>query len=185
MAGSFTVTAWDAYGNRATGYTGTVHFTSSDAKAVLPGNYTFTAADAGVHTFSATLKTAGTQSLTATDTANAALTGTQGRITVNAAAASRLLIIAPASVKAEYPLQPDRHRRGCLRQHRHRLPGHDLPSSSSDSTANLPRNYTFTAADQGVHTFTGLVLKKKGTQTITVNDTQNSSIAASVSINVT
>jgi len=26
----------DAYGNTATGYTGTVHFTSSDAKAALP-----------------------------------------------------------------------------------------------------------------------------------------------------
>src|SRR5262249_44427471 len=44
VAGSFTVTAWDAYGNRATGYTGTAHFTSSDDKSVLPGNYTFTAA---------------------------------------------------------------------------------------------------------------------------------------------
>jgi hypothetical protein len=33
---------------------------------------------------------------------------------------------------------------------------------SSDPTAGLPKNYTFTAADQGVHTFTGLVLKKKG-----------------------
>ena len=53
VAGSFTVTAWDPYGNRATGYTGTVRFTSSDAKAVLPGNYTFTAADAGMHTFQA------------------------------------------------------------------------------------------------------------------------------------
>ena len=53
MAGSFTVTAQDAYGNRATGYTGTVHFTSSDAQASLPVDYTFTAADAGMHTFSA------------------------------------------------------------------------------------------------------------------------------------
>ena len=36
-----TVTAVDAYGNVATGYTGTVHFTSSDGQAVLPANYTF------------------------------------------------------------------------------------------------------------------------------------------------
>src|SRR5262249_20550616 len=90
-AGAFTVTAWDAYGNRAS-YPGTVRFTSSDAKAVLPGNYTFTAADAGMHTFSATLKTAGTQSLTVTDTANGAFTGSQEGILVNAAAASRLLL---------------------------------------------------------------------------------------------
>jgi hypothetical protein len=49
----------------------------------------------------------------------------------------------------------------------------------------LPRNYTFTATDQGVHTFTGLVLRKKGTRTITVTDTLDSSITATVSINVT
>jgi len=54
VAGSFTVTAKDPYSNTTTGYTGTVHFTSSDAQAVLPGNYTFTSADAGLHTFSAT-----------------------------------------------------------------------------------------------------------------------------------
>ena len=69
-AHNVTVTAYDAYGNVATGYTGTVHFTSSDAQAVLPANYTFTAGDAG-HTFSATLETAGTQSITATDTVTA------------------------------------------------------------------------------------------------------------------
>jgi len=51
-------------------------------------------------------------------------------------------------------------------------------------SATLPRNYTFTAADQGVHTFTGLVLKKRGQQTITVTDTLDSSLTASVWINV-
>ena len=56
---------------------------------------------------------------------------------------------------------------------------------SSDSTAKLPRNYTFTAADQGVHTFTGLLLRKKGKQTITVTDTLDGSLTASVLIDVT
>jgi hypothetical protein len=55
---------------------------------------------------------------------------------------------------------------------------------SSDQTAKLPRNYTFTAADQGVHTFTGLVLRKKGKQTITMTDTLNSSLTSSVLIDV-
>ena len=66
VANSFTVTAYDLYGNIATGYTGTVHFTSSDQQAGLPANYTFTTGtgdDDGVHTFSAVLKTAGTQYL--------------------------------------------------------------------------------------------------------------------------
>src|SRR5207245_1560022 len=73
-AGTFTVTAQDAYGNTATGYAGTVHFTSSDAKAALPTNSTLTS---GTGSFSATLKTAGTQSLTVTDTATVAITGSQ------------------------------------------------------------------------------------------------------------
>ena len=48
---SISVTARDATGHTATGYLGTVHFTSSDAQAMLPAAHTFTAADAGVHTF--------------------------------------------------------------------------------------------------------------------------------------
>src|SRR5581483_9126249 len=39
----FTVTVLDAFGNVATGYNGTIHFTSSDAAAILPGDTTLTA----------------------------------------------------------------------------------------------------------------------------------------------
>src|SRR5207302_2041082 len=91
-AGSLTVTAKDAYGNTATGYRGTVHFTSSDAQAALPANYKFTTTDAGVHSFSATLKTAASQSLTATDTAAGSISGSQTGITVNPAAAGILTV---------------------------------------------------------------------------------------------
>ena len=50
--------------------------------------YTFTAADKGFHSFTngATLKTAGLPSITATDKANATITGTESNIQVNAAA---------------------------------------------------------------------------------------------------
>jgi ELWxxDGT repeat protein len=182
VAGSLTVTAWDAYGNRATGYRGTVRFTSSDAKAVLPGNYIFTTADAGLHTFSAVLKTAGTQSLTATDTASAAIAGTQS-VTVNPAKASRLVVSAPASVKAgaKFSLTVT-----VVDAYGNVVTGYrgTMAFRSSDSKARLPRNYTFTAADQGVHTFTGLVLKKRANQTITVTDTLDSSLTASVLIDV-
>ena len=81
-----TVTLRDRFGNLATTYTGTVHFTSSDMLAMpanqLPADYTFTAADAGSHNFAAALVTAGTQTITATDTANAGLSGTSRPITV-------------------------------------------------------------------------------------------------------
>jgi hypothetical protein len=62
--------------NIATGYTGTVHFKSTDGKASLPSNYTFKASDKGTHTFSGVvLKTRGKQSITATDTLFSTLTG--------------------------------------------------------------------------------------------------------------
>jgi hypothetical protein len=82
-AGNFTVTVKDSHGNTATGYTGTVHFTSSDSAATLPANYAFIPGDNGTHTFSATLNTAGAQSITASDTGTSTITGTQTGIQVN------------------------------------------------------------------------------------------------------
>src|SRR5262249_34011481 len=65
---SVTVAAVDQFNNRLTSYTGTAQFTSSDASAILPPNYTFTAADQGMRAFTVTLQTAGTQTVTVTDT---------------------------------------------------------------------------------------------------------------------
>jgi hypothetical protein len=76
VAFSLTVTVEDAYGNVVTGYTGTVHFSSTDNKATLPANYTFTAADKGVHTFTGLiLPKKGKQTITVRDTQNSSLTG--------------------------------------------------------------------------------------------------------------
>ncbi len=80
---AITVTARDAAGNVAIGYLGTVHVTSSDALATLPGDYAFQASDAGVKTLSATLKTLGAQSITVTDKVSASIAGSQTGITVN------------------------------------------------------------------------------------------------------
>src|SRR5205085_2592950 len=103
QAQTITVTALDEGGNPLPSYTGTVHFSSTDAQALLPADYTFTAADHGVHTFSATLKTAGTQSITATDIATTSLTGKDGGITVVPAQASRFSIAYPANVGIGVP----------------------------------------------------------------------------------
>jgi len=73
---SHPVHAFDAYGTAAVGYTGTVHFTSSDPSATLPANYTFTGGDHGSKVFSVTLRTAGSQTVTVTDIANPLLTTT-------------------------------------------------------------------------------------------------------------
>lgn len=73
------VTAQTNSSNTITSYTGTVHFTSSDPAASLPADYTFTAADAGFHTFVVSLSTpnapGGFQTITATDTAMPLFTG--------------------------------------------------------------------------------------------------------------
>jgi hypothetical protein len=57
-------------------YTGTVHFTSSDAAAVLPADYTFVSGDAGAHTFQFTMNTLGNQTISVADTRTTGFTGT-------------------------------------------------------------------------------------------------------------
>lgn len=81
---SVTVTALNAANQTSTGYTGTVVFTSTDPQGVLPPVYKFTVSDQGTHIFSAvTLNTAGSQIITAADTANASVTGSSAPITVS------------------------------------------------------------------------------------------------------
>ena len=81
VAQTLTVTAQDTYGNTATGYTGTVHFTSTDGSATLPGNYTFVVGDAGVHSFASGVtlnaSTGGNQTVTGTDAVTGTITGSQ------------------------------------------------------------------------------------------------------------
>ena len=79
IAFNIIVTALDATNATASGYAGTVHFTSSDGNPVLPANSTLTN---GVGTFLATLNTVGNQTITATDTVTASITGASGTITV-------------------------------------------------------------------------------------------------------
>jgi hypothetical protein len=74
------VTALDSGNNTVTGYTGTVHFTSTDSLATLPANSTLTN---GMGTFSATLYTAGSQTITATDMGNSSVVGISGSIAVS------------------------------------------------------------------------------------------------------
>jgi hypothetical protein len=80
---NFSLTAQNPDGSTNASYVGTVHFTSSDSSATLPKDYTFTSADQGIHTFSATLNSAGTDTVTATDTSDLDLTGS-GTDTVKA-----------------------------------------------------------------------------------------------------
>ncbi|MDQ1361732.1 MAG: hypothetical protein QOJ44_2109, partial [Acidimicrobiaceae bacterium] len=80
---SVTVTALSQVGNTATGYTGSVRLTSSDPKAMLPGEATLTN---GTGVFPVTLQTPGSQTVTATDAVAASVTGTSNPISVTAIA---------------------------------------------------------------------------------------------------
>src|SRR5439155_26776399 len=58
----------------------------------LPADYTYTAADAGVHVFKPMLNTAGNQTITATDANNSGLTTTTSNIKVVAVKAASLSV---------------------------------------------------------------------------------------------
>jgi hypothetical protein len=180
--GTFTVTVQDAFGNTATGYRGTVHFTSSDGQALLPGDYTFTAADNGVHTFTATLDTAGTQSITATDTMEASVTGIQLGVVVNPAAASSLLV-------TDFPSPTTAGDPGgvfvtALDAYGNIATGYrgTVHLTSSDGQAVLEGDHTFTASDNGRYGF-GAILKTAGTQSITATDTAITGTQSGIVVN--
>ncbi|HXR96815.1 MAG TPA: choice-of-anchor D domain-containing protein [Terriglobales bacterium] len=73
------VAARDRFGNTATSYSGTVHFTSSDPAALLPANIALVD---GADVVGATFGTSGTQTVTATDIGNSAINGTSGKVSV-------------------------------------------------------------------------------------------------------
>jgi len=82
QAFNVTLTVRDQLGNVATGYRGTVTFSSSDLLAQLPSDYTFTSGDGGKRTFSVTLVTVGPQTIGADDVANSSLGTTSPPVTV-------------------------------------------------------------------------------------------------------
>jgi lysophospholipase L1-like esterase len=169
---SFTVTAQDASGNTATGYTGTVHFTSTDTSTgvALPADATLTS---GQGTFSATLVQAGAQTITATDTVTAMIKGTLN-VTVRPASAAIMTLTVPSTVTALQPFNVTvtlKDRFGNV------ATGYTgkVTFTSSDLLATLPADYTFTAADAGTRQFS-VTLATPPSQTISVHDVANSSL---------
>jgi hypothetical protein len=176
---NFTVTALTASNTTATGYTGTVHFTSSDGAATLPANSTLTN---GTGTFSATLNTVGNQTITATDTVTATITGTSGTITVSASApATHFSVTAPANATSGTAFN---FTVTALTATNTTATGYTgtVHLASSDDSAVLPANSMLT---NGTGTFSA-TLKTLGNQTITATDTVTMSITGtSGAINVT
>jgi hypothetical protein len=165
------VTAYDNFGDRVPYYTGTVHFTSTDPRALLPADYQFTSSDAGSHVFAFQLHTAGTQSVTAIDVAHPQIDPNWNashllseQIPIIQYVSATFTVLGTITLQAPDTVfvgqrfsvtvtvmdasgtQPDASYRGTI------------ILFSTDPTAQLPLPYRFTAADHGVHTFTGLIL---------------------------
>jgi hypothetical protein len=90
-----TVVALDFYGNVASTYTDTVHFSSTDLFAQLPDDTTFSGDDAGTHTVSVTLQMPGPQDIEVVDTASPSVSGTVTVIVADAAAPTGGVAIGP------------------------------------------------------------------------------------------
>jgi hypothetical protein len=168
-----TVTALDASNNTVTSYNGTVHFTSSDAQAMLPANLTLSN---GTASFSATFKTSGTQTITATDTSNSSLTGTSNASSVAAAVATHFKVNAPATATSGSAF--------------------NFAVTALDAFGNMADGYTGTVHFTSTDTASGVILPANstltfgvgsfpatlitlGNQTISATDTANPSITGS------
>lgn len=176
IAFSFAVFALDPSNNVAPSYSGTIHFSSSDGQATLPANSVFSNGSAG---FSATLKTLGSQTITATDIATASITGTSSSISVGTAAPAHFSVGTPpgASPGSAFNVTVT-----AFDAANNLAPSYSgtIHFTSTDPLASLPANATLT---NGSGSFSA-TLKTPGSQTITATDTAMASITGSSTINI-
>ena len=195
---SFTVTALDASNNVVTSYSGTVHFTSTDAQAHLPGNSTLVN---GTGTFSADLD-AGSWTIAAADAANSSITGTSSMISVTALAQLAITPGNPPSGTAGDVYNPETSRyvrcapgsNGCICRYGLCLKRVVTPPFTFMATGGVsPYSWTWTPATNSPLP-PGLILTKaviSGTPTspgsydVVVTVTDSGSPAAQMSANYT
>ena len=175
---NITVNAVDASNNVASNYSGTVHFTSSDSQAVLPANSTLTN---GTGTFSVTLKTVGggSQTITATDTATASITGSSNPIAVSPGPATGISLQVPSAGTTGIGFQITVNATDVYGNVAVSYAG-TVHFTSTDSQATLPANSTLT---NGSGAFS-VTLKTLGVQTITASDTVTASLKGSSAVKV-
>src|SRR5205823_12341112 len=186
---SFAVTAQDPYGNTTPAYLGTVTFVTSDSQSMLPADYSFTSGDAGTHTFAATLNTLGAQSISATDTANASIAGSESMIVVFTIQPTATISgpVANASGSDGVPGQPLTY---TLDASESGLPvgtiysysvqwGDGSPAQSFYGSSSKQALHAYTAA--GAYTIT-VTATDPGTMT---NPSGNTSVPVSISVSIT
>jgi hypothetical protein len=184
-----TLQALQSNGNPDINYTGRIHFTSSDNVAALPADYTFTAADFGVHTFrNVTLGTLDStlhplSTITATDTIDGTISGVVS-VKATPPPGTHIVVSAPAStlVNTQFNVSIT-----VIDGFNNVLLGYNgtVHFTSSDLKATLPANYTFTVGmggDNGVHTFSNVILRTPASDTITATDTATSAITGTTTV---
>ena len=165
----------------AADYRGTVHFSSSDANATLPADYTFTAHDLGIHQFSnaVILRTLGQQSLQVADsTTGAHLDSATYDIRAPAGADLRFdadNAAATAGQQVGFNLRAVDASGATAASYTG-----TVTFTSTDPAALLPAPYTYKLSDTGVHHFE-TYFHTAGTANLAVSDgTLGSRMAFSV-----
>lgn len=96
-----TLTALDAFGNTASGYAGTLKFTSTDPAAILPSGVSLSS---GQGSAQVTFETVGKQRVTVSDSVNASITGTSNAVSVSAPIGTTLTASTSSLTFASQPL---------------------------------------------------------------------------------
>ena len=168
--------ALDANDNVVRSYSGTVKLTSTDAAATLPATVTF---NNGVATFQVTFATAGSQTLTATDSSDATLTGSVTTIVAAPVVASQYSVRLQQRVRSGVPATVQILALDSSGMIVRSYSG-TANVTSSDTAATLPATVTF---QNGVATFQ-VTFATAGSQTVTATDSSASSLTATATTNV-
>ena len=162
-------------------YTGTVTLTSpTDGSATLPSSYTFTASDAGKHTFQVTFSStsgAGQQTVTATDDSVQQLTGSVSTNLTSPNVVTHFGVTIPENVQIGVPVEVSVT---ALNANNRPVSGFTgtvsfAPAGTSTTTSEtLPSSYTFTTGhwwrgDDGQHEFQ-VTFNSTGPQSFVVTD---------------
>jgi hypothetical protein len=149
-------------------------------QAGLPADTTFTAADRGILNFTATLKTAGTQSISVADTAHPSVNSSVS-VSVAPGAVTHFVISGPTTVTQGVGFKITV---SAVDDFGNVNPGYRgaVHLSSTDSTGGT-QNFTFSNNDNGVHIFS-YTFNAFGPQIITIVDLVNSTISGNFTTNV-
>ncbi len=177
---SLTVTVRDRFGNAATDYAGTLHFTSDDPQAPPIPDAKFVPTDLGVKVVAVSFATAGLRTVSAADSVAPSIAGSASTQVVHGPAAQLLLAGIPTSTVAGTFLIAtvkvvDGH--GNLATD---FSG-TVHFESTDPNAQLPVDYVFTGADLGLHQFT-VELVRAGTSSVTVSSTGLQAATSTVAV---